>query len=77
VPHATQEPTKEELLRFELLGQAPPRTAFCVLQAPPDATVIEALVLLEEEPSVVGWKDVRIFQVQWGSAVYEPSLDSD
>ncbi len=50
-----QEPSKREILAFEA-GQAaaPPRTAFCILQVPPNAGVFEALVDLSKDLSAPG-----------------------
>lgn len=50
-----QEPPKKDLLAFSRgTGPRPPRLAFCVLQAPPEFAVIEAVVLLAISPAVTG-----------------------
>jgi Cu2+-containing amine oxidase len=57
-----QEPPKAALLAFRAgRGPAPPRTAFCILQAPPAFGVVEALVALAPGggAEVVSWTPVR------------------
>ena len=67
-----QEPSKKAMLAYEAEGSAvPPRRAFCVLQAYPDASCIEGVVdLSHAKPSILAWEKVSKFaalsQIIWG-----------